>query len=75
MTLKDAISLAKETAKKLTLEISVVEEGPHADEFEERDADGKSYGFCATDSVSYLYRYGVVVMHIDAWGSELPLSS
>lgn len=41
--------------------MAVVHEGPHADDFAERDSDGKSYGYCPLHAVPTLYKYGTVV--------------
>ncbi len=60
MTLENAKAQAKR-AKIPGIPLAIVKEGPHADEFAERDADGQSYGFCPAQAVSYLYKWGEVV--------------
>lgn len=47
---------AESTASRLNL--AIVREGPHADEFVERDTDGESYGYCPVLAVSTLYPHG-----------------
>lgn len=41
--------------------MAVVHEGPHADDYAERDSDGKSYGYCPLHAVQTLYEFGEVV--------------
>lgn len=48
-------------SKKSDLELVIVDEGPHADEFAECGTDGKSYGFCPTSAKDTLYPHGKVV--------------
>lgn len=64
MTRQDATAEAQETATKNGIEIAVVKEGPHADEFAERDADGESYGFCPLPGVPILYKWGEIVWRV-----------
>ncbi len=61
MKLNEAKNRAKQEAIKGNLEIAVVKEGPHADEFAERDQDGESYGYCPVLAIAILYRYGQVI--------------
>jgi hypothetical protein len=59
----DAMKAAQAEAARSKVPIVVVKEGPHADEFAERDADGESYGYCPEGGEAILYKYGVVVGH------------
>lgn len=61
MKRETAKQLAQEDANKHRLTLALVAEGPHADEFADRDTDGESYGFCKVGVVSMLYKYGRVV--------------
>ena len=61
MTHANAKADAQKTANESGLEIAVVNERYHADEFAEYDADGYSYGYCPVDAVEILYSRGVVI--------------
>lgn len=58
MTRIDAEQFAQETANANNLDLALVAEGPHADEFAERDPDGESYGFCPLPGLPILYKWG-----------------
>jgi hypothetical protein len=60
-TLKDAVEGAEQAARDSGLPIAVVDERHHADEFAERDPDGKSYGYCPEAALHILYPHGEVV--------------
>jgi hypothetical protein len=70
MTLQNATAAARSDAKKHGIPLAIVREGPHADEYAERDADGHSYGFCPVSAVPTLYKHGTVISTTDASGGS-----
>lgn len=61
MTRADATLAARRESARVNLALVVVREGPHADEFCERDADGQSYGYCPIAAKGILYPHGEIV--------------
>lgn len=74
MKLQDAKDGALGQSVKSSTIIVVVEEGPHADEFADRDEDGKSYGYCPEIAVHILYPEGVKTDFTFREGKEITLS-
>ena len=66
MTKQKAIEQAQREAHKYNMSLLLVKEGIHADEHEELDADGESYGFCPPAALPLVYKYGTVVNVITA---------
>lgn len=60
MKLDEAIKEAQLFADKYDINMTVVEEGLHADEF----AELPSYGFCPSTHVKILYPYGKFVKDV-----------
>lgn len=68
MTRSEACTTALAEFQKHRIPLVVVEEGPHADEFAVRDAEGKSYGFCPVVAVPILYKWGIITDQVNEHG-------
>ncbi len=64
MKKNEAITAAEAESLKSQTVMAVVQEGPRADDYAERDEDGESYGYCPLDAVPILYKHGTVVVQI-----------
>ena len=69
MTRADAEAKAKHHAVTDGLDMAVVREGLHADEFAQLDADGQSYGYCPLLGAPMLYLHSEVVLSVPAGGT------
>jgi hypothetical protein len=61
MTKANAITRAQEEANTHNVEIAIMREGIHADEYAELDQDGQSYGYCPANAVPLVYPYGTLI--------------
>lgn len=75
MKLSDARTEAAQAAKESGIQIVIVDEGPHADEFAERDTDGKSYCYCPESGVAILYPRGKIMPDLSPEAEALGFTS